>query len=289
MPEDEATFIEKNFPGEFDELVKEYPRGEVVSEMKSYKKKTIYILQGITDNETCTLIPASQADSDYQTTVKVNLRELTPLSEEGICVFNKNKYYPRQMNPNATGHDWSLYLGFEDEKERKDFLANIKDVVRNYRYAERARVSSKLKETYNIESPTAGTLQIYVSEAKNLPIDRFRKELSKNSMKLVDNRLQVRIGFKGPNKPMTDLFTSVFVNESMIDNIEENLKREDICVEHDLVKDPIWSTDTKPAGEMRNIGRLVKLPKTNPLLIFYVCAKVVKNGVQQTCVFGKGE
>jgi hypothetical protein len=192
------------------------------------------------------------------------------------------------MNPKITEHEWSLYIGFRDEQERNECLVNFKDVVRDHRYAQRAQAFDKMAEGYNLESPTAGKLQIFVSEAKNLPIDRFQKELSKNSIQLVNNRLQVRIGFKGPSS-VADLFTSVFINESMIDSIENTLKKNDIIVEHDLIKDPVLSTEASPAGEMCKIGRLLKIPKSNPMLVFYICATVVKNGVEQPCVFGKGE
>ena len=210
------------------------------------------------------------------------------MSEEGVCVFDKSKFYPQEMNPEITKHEWSLYIGFKDKEERKECLGNIKDVVRDYGYAQRARGSYKLGEGYDIGGLSIGKLQIFVSEAKNLPIDRFRKELPKNSMRLVNNKLQVRIGFKGP-KEVADLFTSVFINESMVENIGNTFKKDDIIVEHDLIKDPVWSTEANPAGEMREIGRLVKLPKSNPFLVFYICATVIKNGVQQPCIFGTGE
>eukprot|EP00826_Nyctotherus_ovalis_P029484 TRINITY_DN23309_c0_g1_i2.p1 TRINITY_DN23309_c0_g1~~TRINITY_DN23309_c0_g1_i2.p1 ORF type:complete len:101 (+),score=33.63 TRINITY_DN23309_c0_g1_i2:64-366(+) len=98
----------------------------------------------------------------------------------------------------------------------------------------------------------------------------------------------IRDSFKAP-KSIVDLFTSVLINETMIESIERDLKKDDIIIEHDLTPNPSWATAENPAGEMRSIGRLIKLPKSNALLTFSVSATVVKNGVTQSRVFGSGE
>lgn len=73
MPKDKVTFVEKNFPGDYDELLEKYPVGAVVSELDSYKKKLVYVLKGINNNDTCYLIPVDQANSEHQDIVRVLL------------------------------------------------------------------------------------------------------------------------------------------------------------------------------------------------------------------------
>ena len=71
MPENEATFIEKNFPGDYNELVNKYEPGELVTEMEYYKKKTVYVLKAITGNDTCCLVAVNQDNSDHQDIIRV--------------------------------------------------------------------------------------------------------------------------------------------------------------------------------------------------------------------------
>lgn len=214
---------------------------------------------------------------------------MKPLSEEGICVFDKKeKYFPPQMEYVITDHEWSLCLGFENTKERSQFLSDLKSIIRDYGYAQRSKSTSREQDKYDVRIPTAGTIQIYITEARNIPADRIRKELSKNSMRMIDNKLKVIIGFKGP-KTINDLFSSAFVDETTIEKLETTLNNNHAVVEHELVANPSWSTEENPAGEMCNMGRLLKLPNTNVLLTISVGVTAIKNDIEHTCIFGSGE
>lgn len=192
------------------------------------------------------------------------------------------------MNPDVTDHEWCFYLGFNDDDSRNNFVSNLRSSINDYIYPQRVTDSSDKIGTCEIQILPIGTLQIYVTEAKNLAISRLRKELSKNGMRLIDNRLQVRIGFKAP-KSIENLFTSIFVEDSMIDSLNTNLHKDEIVVEHDLIPNPSWATEESPAGEMRDMGKLMMLPKTNAMLTISVGVNVMKNRTEQICVFGSGE
>ena len=137
--------------------------------------------------------------------------------------------------------------------------------------------------------PVAGELQVYVTEAKNLGLDLFKRKITTTpGSQVTTDKLQVRIGFRAP-KSLADLFTSVFVEDTVIENLETTMHKEDIFVEHILEDNPSWRTPTQPAGEMRSLGRLTHLPKSNALITITVCIPYQENGVEQFFVFGSAE
>eukprot|EP00826_Nyctotherus_ovalis_P015062 TRINITY_DN14246_c0_g6_i1.p3 TRINITY_DN14246_c0_g6~~TRINITY_DN14246_c0_g6_i1.p3 ORF type:complete len:120 (+),score=30.71 TRINITY_DN14246_c0_g6_i1:63-422(+) len=107
-------------------------------------------------------------------------------------------------------------------------------------------------------------------------------------MKLKSNKIQIRIGFKSP-KLLSDLFASVFMNETLMINVASTLEKMDICIEHSMATNFSWRTPGHPAGEMCSLGRLVVLPKTNVLLTFTATATVLKNGQEEPFTFGTAE
>ncbi len=128
-----------------------------------------------------------------------------------------------------------------------------------------------------------------MTEARNLGIDLFRKKLgTMPGARMSTDKMQVKLGFRAP-KSLADLFTSVFVDETLMESLETNLNKEDVFVDHALENDPSWRTSTKPAGEMRSMGRLAHLPKSNALLTVTVCIPYTQNGVEQLYVFGSAE
>lgn len=58
------------------------------------------------------------------------------MCEDGISVFNKNKYFPAAMTPKCIDHDWVLDLGFDNDSHRADFLKKIKEALRDYWYGQ---------------------------------------------------------------------------------------------------------------------------------------------------------
>jgi hypothetical protein len=73
MPKDKLTFIDKNLPGDYDELLDKYQPNNLVTEMEYYMKKTVYLLQAITDGEKCELVPVDQANTNHQDIIRVLL------------------------------------------------------------------------------------------------------------------------------------------------------------------------------------------------------------------------
>ena len=141
----------------------------------------------------------------------------------------------------------------------------------------------------DIKLPVAGELQVYVTEARNLGMDLFRKKIGSTSgARMSTDKIQVRLGFRAP-KSLADLFTSVFVDDTLIESLEANLKKDDIFLEHTVDNNPTWRTPTSPAGEMRSMGRLAHLPKSNALLTVTVCIPYTENGAEQLYVFGSAE
>ena len=130
----------------------------------------------------------------------------------------------------------------------------------------------------------AGELQIYVTEARDLGVERFREKVHSEC----GEKLQVRLGFRAP-RSLAELFTSVFVDETLMESLETNLNGGDVTIEHFVEDSPSWRTPTRPAGEMRNMGRLAHLPKSNALLTVTVCIPYIENGVEQLYVFGNAE
>jgi len=211
------------------------------------------------------------------------------MAEEGVCVFDKTMLYPSQMEPKHIDHEWSLLLGFEDSEQRKDFLRDIKSSIRDYWYSKRSTHSFDVLKKEDITIPAAGQLQLYITEAKNIGVDILKKELNTHpNMKLKSNKMQIRIGFKSP-KLLSDLFASVFMNETLMLNVTSTLEKKDICIEHELGRDFSWRTPGHPAGELCNLGRLVVLPKTNVLLTLTASTTVIKNEQEEPYSFGTAE
>ena len=193
------------------------------------------------------------------------------------------------MNPKHIDHEWSLYLAFNNEYLFKNFLRDIKNIIREYWYNQKAIHSFDVLKKDDISMPAAGQLHVYMTEAKNLGIDELKKELKANpNMKMNTDKLQVRIGFKSP-KLLSDLFASVFMNESLMVSVSNTLEKNDIVIEHTLAKNFSWRSPGNPAGEVKNLGRLVVLPKTNVLLTFTVTTSVIKNGSEETYQLGRAE
>ncbi len=129
-----------------------------------------------------------------------------------------------------------------------------------------------------------------MTEAKNLGIAQFTALLAEKpeSLKMSTDRMQVRLGFRAP-RSLAELFASVFVDETLLASVESNLRKDHIFVEHKIEENPSWRTPTKPAGEMRNMGRLAHLPKANALLTVTVCIPYLENGTEQLYVIGSAE
>lgn len=133
----------------------------------------------------------------------------------------------------------------------------------------------------DISAPLTGELQIYVTELRNLPVND-------PGLNGKSNKVQIRIGFRSP-KSISDLFASAFVDETLLDSIESNFNKEDIVIEQ-LVKDNIsLRKPDQPAGEMRSLGKLARLPKSNALLTITVCVPYEENGEQKLYVLGNAE
>lgn len=71
LPEDEETFVEKGFPGDYGELSKSFKPGETVTEMKTYRAKRVCQLKAMDDNDTCYLAKLDEADQIPSDVIKV--------------------------------------------------------------------------------------------------------------------------------------------------------------------------------------------------------------------------
>jgi len=193
-----------------------------------------------------------------------------------------------QLTPKYTDHEWVLYLGFDKEVLRDEFLKDLKEIIKDYWYKQKAANAGDSFSKDDIKAPVAGELQIFLTEGKSLGVDLFRKELARRGGKLTSGKIQIKVGFRSP-KSLVDLFNSVFVDETLMESLSSNLNKEDIYFETDIIDNPTWRTPTQPAGQMRNLGRLVKLPKSNALLTITASTTFMENGVEQTYIFGDAE
>jgi len=64
MPEDEETFVNKGFPGNYNELKQKYNPGELVTEANTYKAKRICLLKAVDDNDNCYLVRLGEEEAE---------------------------------------------------------------------------------------------------------------------------------------------------------------------------------------------------------------------------------
>ena len=64
LPENEEAFITRHFPGNYNDLVGIYGEGGIVSEMSSFKLKTVCELKGIDGSNHCHLIELKDEKSN---------------------------------------------------------------------------------------------------------------------------------------------------------------------------------------------------------------------------------
>lgn len=217
------------------------------------------------------------------------------MSDEGVCVFEKYSRYPDQMRPSNIDHDWVLRLGFDSDVSRSDFLDGLKSIIRDYWYSERTKNSSMSLKKDELKSPITGQLFVYLSEARNITLDGVMKQLPPG-FRPDSGEIHIKIGFKAP-KSLDDMFNSVYIDNSLHNEMDTNLKKNDIIIKGRLKRasggrsgnDVDWRTEASPAGFKWDLGRLAVVPKSNIQVTFTLAIPGTNRGESATCDFGYGE
>ena len=130
----------------------------------------------------------------------------------------------------------------------------------------------------DVKPPVTGDLRVWVSEAKNLGIARFRDFLQQgHGRQATSDRLQVGFEFRAPDV-ISDVFKSVFVDESKVEEFTTSIKNTGRFIDHLRVDNPTWRTPENPAGAMVDLGRMIQMPKCNALLRVRVSSEYNENG-----------
>ena len=141
----------------------------------------------------------------------------------------------------------------------------------------------------DIKPPLTGNLLVFVSEAKNIGVQGFRDFLSESpGRQATSDQLRVGFEFWAPQR-LDNLFRSDFVNDTLLEDFQQNLKKTERFVEHPCVDNPSWRTPEQPAGKAMDLGRVIKLPKSNAYLRLTVYSVYRENGVDMTFEYGRAE
>jgi hypothetical protein len=217
------------------------------------------------------------------------------MSDEGVCVFEKNSRFPDKLRAPNTDHEWVLTLGFDGDVSRSEFLDGLKSILRDYWYMERTKDSSISLKREDVKTPISGQLYIYLTETRNLAVAELLKRLPSN---VYPDTLQldIKIGFKSP-RSLDGLFSSVYIDTSLLNEMNTNLKKDDIIISGRFKKgsggklsnDVDWRTEDSPAGFKCDLGRLAIVSKSNIQLTFSASTTVIIKGEPITYDFGSGE
>lgn len=215
-----------------------------------------------------------------------------PMSDEGVCVFEKRSRFPEQMKPSNIDHDWTLTLGFDGDVSRSDFLDGLKAILRDYWYAERTKNSSMSLRKGDLKTPISGQLCIYLSEARNLAAEAFKKRLP-SGVPIESLELDVKVGFNSP-KSLDRMFDTVYIDNSLFNEMNTVINRNDIVIKGNFKRgskrgEVDWRTERSPAGYKCDLGRLAVVSKSNIQLTFDVTATVMTRGEPTIFEFGSGE
>ena len=185
--------------------------------------------------------------------------------------------------------DWFMNIGFTSEEERLEFLRNLKGELRDYWYQQVIKKTGEKLSNDAIKPPITGELRIFITEAKNLGIKNFRQHIEASAQRrMTGDKLNITLNFRAPNS-VEDVFKSVFVDKSVVDAVQSTFKANNIVIEHDIAEDPSWSSPEKPAGELRSMGQVAEMPKSNAFLTITLSAPYEENGTPQEYVFGSAE
>lgn len=185
--------------------------------------------------------------------------------------------------------DWYMHIGFSDEAARTDFLGNLKADLRDYWYKEMLKKNGEMLSTEAIKPPITGELRVFVTEAKNLETQAFKKFIESSLVRTAFfDKLNVKLHFRAPNS-VEDVFNSVYVNKSVLEEVSKTYRTNIKMIEHIMADDPSWSTMVKPAGEMLNMGQVAEMPRSNAFLTITVSAPYKENNQDQEYVFGSAE
>jgi len=217
------------------------------------------------------------------------------MSDEGVCVFEKNSRFPDQLQPHKIDHDWVLTLGFDGDVSRSEFLDELKSIIRDYWYKERTKNSAISLKKEDVKTPISGQLYIYLTEVKNLPIDALLKHLPSDFC-LDTLKLDIKIGFNLP-RSLENIFNSVYMDNSLFNEMDKNLRKDDMIIKKDFKKDSRgklssdvdWGTEDSPAGLKYDLGRLATVPKSPIQLTFSASTTVTIKGMPTTYELGYGE
>lgn len=218
-----------------------------------------------------------------------------PMSDEGVCVFEKNSRYPDKMRPSSIDHDWVLRLGFDSDVTRSDFLDGLKSIIRDYWYAERTKNSSMNFGEGELKTPISGQLFVYLSEARNINLDGAMKQLPPG-FRPDSGEICIKIEFKAP-RSLDDMFNSVYIDNSLHNEMNANLKKNDIIIKGKLKRGSEgrsgnyvdWRTEESPAGLKWDLGRLAVVPKSNIQVKFTLAIPGTNRGEPATYDLGSGE
>lgn len=190
------------------------------------------------------------------------------------------------MKPSYIDHEWLLYLNFNTERERSIFEGSLRNAINEYYYQKLISGGSQKVKKEDMKSPISGQLYLFLSEAKNIPVGALRRELSSNSDASKIN-VNVQVEFIGP-KSMENLFNSMYIEESLLADMNSNLTDAKILASFPANRNFIWRTEDNPAGIKNDMGRLVLPPKSNTLIEFTLFADATIKGRPAHLEFGKG-
>lgn len=211
------------------------------------------------------------------------------MSEEGISVFNYCDRFPKNLTLEFMDFEWTLFLGFSEESARSEFLRNLRSNVRDCWYNEMVHSPPELMSTNCLKSPLTGELRVFVTEARNLGIAKYKEFLKSSlSRKAITNKVEVLLGFRSPHS-FSEIFKSFLIDESELAVVEKTFLKASSSVKSGLAENICWSTLEQPAGEMRSMGEISELPRGNAFLTVKVCTQYREESTNKEYIFGQAE
>lgn len=217
------------------------------------------------------------------------MKDVHPLSEEGICIFDFKNYFPKKLGSQYMDYEWTLFAGFETELLKNEFIRALKSNIGDCWYNEVIRNPIESIPITNFKFPIIGELRVFVTEVRNIDTSKFKEFINASSKRRkISNKVEIKLDYRAPQS-FYDIYKSYLVENEEIQMIEKVFHESVASVKGELADNISWSTPEQPAGEMQSMGDLAELPESNAFLRIKVCISYVEEKTQHEFVFGEAE